>query len=49
MVFGDEDYLRERKEVVALSVKAADQPPPPPEVRKRLLPNWAWNKRMRGR
>ena len=46
--FGDEEYVQETLEVMRLETKARSEPPPPPETRKPLIRNWAWNKRWRG-
>lgn len=45
-MYGDENYEREVVEGLALDIVASKEPGPDPSVRKRLLPNWAWRKRL---
>lgn len=46
-VFGDEAHQRELLHVATLEADNRYEAPPAPEVRKGLIPNWAWNKRSR--
>lgn len=43
-LFGDEGYEAALKEELALDQAARKGPPPPPGIRRRLIPNWGWRK-----
>lgn len=46
-LYGDDAFWAEVEEAAALDHKMREQPPAPPEVRRKVN-LWAWRKRMRG-
>lgn len=38
----------ERRHAAIMDLLSTFEPPPPFEPRRKLIPNWAWRKRMRG-
>lgn len=44
--FGNEDYHAEAVKVATMEAASRYDTPPDPNVRRRLIRNWAWWKRM---